>query len=88
MRRDAVAVGTGRLPAPSPHLGPGLRVKVQPTGGCADDVGEPLVRDPLVNQSEACSLGQRVVLESGQETGGQRADVRRRRGAYAGAAPP
>jgi hypothetical protein len=63
LRRDAV--GTGRVAASVPRLGPGPRVEVEPARGGADDAGQLLVGPALADDVEAGLFGHRVVLELG-----------------------
>lgn len=53
VRRDVAAAGTSRAAAPKSHLELGPWIEFEPARGGADDVGQPLVGDALVDDVEA-----------------------------------
>ena len=70
---DAVAAPVIRVPAPVPYLLLNVRLTTLPAVGGARDVGQALIGERPIDQGEGGSFGQRVVLQRGQETGGDRA---------------
>ncbi len=72
VRRDAVARQAALVPAPAAYIGPGGRIEIQLAAGRGGDIRQPLVGQGPVDERQRGSLGQRVVLEPGQQAGRQR----------------